>query len=112
MPRTLISIAQLLLAVALIELGSGLQGILIPVRAALAEFSTVAIGLLGSAYYAGLILGCLLVPPLVRRVGHIRAYTGLASTAAAALLAHTLLAGEGAWLALRVITGFGFAGVY
>ncbi|WP_435099567.1 MFS transporter [Arhodomonas sp. AD133] len=112
MPRTLISIAQLLLAVALIELGSGLQGILIPIRGALADFSTVAIGLLGSTYYAGLILGCLFVPPLVRRVGHIRAYTGLTSMAAAALLAHTILASEGAWLVLRVITGFGFAGVY
>ena len=49
MPAQLVSIAHLLLAIALLQLGSGLQGLLIPVRGQIAGFPTYAIGLLGTA---------------------------------------------------------------
>jgi hypothetical protein len=49
----------LLFGVAILLAGQGLQGVLIPVRAALEEFSTVSIGLMGGAYFLGSTFGCL-----------------------------------------------------
>ncbi|MQM39078.1 putative MFS-type transporter YcaD [wastewater metagenome] len=112
MARTLISIAQLLIAVALLETGSGLQGVVVPLEARTMGFSNLAIGLLGSGYYGGFILGCLAVPALIHRVGHIRAFAGFSSLVAAGLLAHTLLMTDALWFGLRMVVGFGFAGLY
>ena len=75
-------------------------------------FSTLEIGLLGTAYFAGFILGCLNVPLLVRRVGHIRTFATLSSVAAATALAHVFLIDPIAWGLLRFVGGFGFAGLY
>jgi MFS family permease len=111
MPASLLSIVHLLVATAFLEVGSGLQGVLIPIRAQLQEFSTRSIGLLGTAYYAGFVLGCVLAPPVLRRVGHIRAFSGFASLAAAAFLAHEFVVTVPVWLGLGVIIGFCFAGL-
>jgi MFS family permease len=108
----MVPIAHLLLATVFIELGSSLQGLLIPIRAQLEGFSTEAIGGLGTAYYAGFALGCVIVPRAVRRVGHIRAFAGFSSVAAAALLAHVPAPGLVVWLALRDGTGFCFAALF
>ena len=112
MRLTLLPIAQLLLAVGLLEAGAGLQGVLVPIRAQTEGFSTPVIGVLGSAYYLGLLAGCLLIPALIRRVGHIRAFSGLACLVAATFLLYPIIVWEVAWAVLRVGIGFGFAGLY
>ncbi|MDD9731283.1 hypothetical protein PVW46_15345 [Mameliella sp. AT18] len=43
----MLSLRSVLAAVVLLEIGSGLQGLLLPVRAGLAGFSPMGIGLLG-----------------------------------------------------------------
>jgi hypothetical protein len=48
MRALLLSIAHLLLAIGFLELGSGLQGVLIPVRAQAEGFSTQLVGLPGT----------------------------------------------------------------
>lgn len=110
--KTMASVSHLLLAMAFIELGSSLQGLLIPIRAQLEGFSTPAIGLLGASYYFGFALGCVFVPAIVRRVGHIRVFSGFAALAAAALLAHALVPAFLPWLVLRGLTGFCFAALF
>jgi len=112
MPAALSSVAHLLLAVAFLEIGGGLQGVLIPVRAHLEGFSTQSIGLLGTAYYIGFVAGCLAIPALVERVGHIRAFSGFAALAAATFLVYGLVPSVPVWLLLRLVFGFSFAGVY
>jgi len=112
MQKSLLSIGHLLLATAFLEIGSGLQGVLIPIRAQLEGFSTQAIGLLGTAYYVGLVFGCFMVPALVRRVGHIRAFAGFAALAAAAFLVQGMVLLVIIWLGLRIAIGFCFAGLY
>lgn len=112
MPAQLVSIGHLLLAIALLQLGSGLQGLLIPVRGQIAGFPTYAIGLLGTAYYLGFAGGCVAVPAIIRRVGHIRAFSGFAATAAAGFLVHQLIVSVPLWLVLRVAVGVCFAGIY
>src|SRR3546814_21063411 len=67
-------ITALLLSVALLLMGNGLQGTLLPVRANLEDFSPTDIGILGSAYFFGFAAGCLYGPRLIRRAGPIRAF--------------------------------------
>lgn len=112
MPVLLFSIFHLLVAVLFLQLGSGLQGLLIPIRGQLEGFSVTAIGLLGTAYYLGFILGCLSIPYLMNQVGHIRTFSGFASLAVAAFLMHEILVTFSLWLGLRLIIGFCFAGLY
>jgi hypothetical protein len=47
------SLLSILLAVVLLEVGSGLMGLLLPVHAELAGLSSVMLGLLGGTYYLG-----------------------------------------------------------
>jgi len=60
MIRALAPVAALLLSVALLLAGNGLQNTLAPVRASLEGFSPLALGGLGAAYYIGFGLGCFL----------------------------------------------------
>jgi MFS family permease len=101
--------AQLFLSVMLLNAGFGLQSVLIPIRAQSDGFGVFTIGLLGAAYYVGFILGCVLVPRLIQRVGHIRTYAGFASLAAAVLLLHPIAPQPVIWLVMRTIVGFGVA---
>src|SRR5690606_16434851 len=112
MLRTLSPVLALLLSVALLLMGNGLQGTLLPIRATIEAFSTVEIGILGSSYFLGFAAGCILGPRLVRRAGHIRAFTGLVAVASTTALAHVLIIDPIAWWPLRAITGFCFAALY
>ena len=103
---------NLLLAVLLLEIGSGLQSVLIPIRGELAGFSTPLLGALGTMYYIGFVAGCLLLAATVRRVGHIRCFAALAALAASAALLHALVVLPWAWLVLRLGLGFCFAGLF
>ena len=109
---TLFALSYLLLTVLFFQLGSGLQGILVPIRAQLEGFSTPSIGLLGTAFYLGFVIGCLLIPTLIQRVGHIRVFSGFAALAATAFLLHDFVTTVPVWLGLRVAIGFCFAGLY
>ncbi|MBL27606.1 MAG: MFS transporter [Rhodospirillaceae bacterium] len=109
---TFASITALLLGLAILVLGNGLQNILLPTRAAIEAFPVTVIGLVLSGYYLGFVLGCIYGPRVVRRVGHIRSYTAFAAVAAAAALGYTLVVDPYVWGALRCATGFCLAGLY
>jgi MFS family permease len=108
----LLPFTSLFLSVILLVLGTGLLGVLIPVRAALEGFPTPVIGLFGTSYYIGFVLGCALAPNVVQRVGHIRTFAAFAALAASASLAHALVVDALVWIALRTGAGFCFAGIY
>ena len=112
MTTTLRQLGALLLSTAILMTGNGLVNTLLPVRAEIEAFSTLEIGLLGTVYFVGFILGCLNVPLVVRRVGHIRTFASLSSVAAATALVHVFLIGPITWGVLRFIVGFSFAGLY
>jgi len=111
MIRSISAIAALLFAAAILYAGNGLQSTLLSVRGDIEGFPTTVIGLLASAYYAGFILGCRLVPGMIQGVGHIRAFVALASIASSSALAHILFVEPIAWGGLRFVTGFSFAGL-
>ncbi|MEH6726842.1 MAG: MFS transporter [Hyphomicrobiales bacterium] len=110
--KTIGSISTILLAVAMIVFGHGLQSALVPLRAEIEGFGTLAIGISISSYFAGFVVGCLVGPYLILRAGHIRAYAAMVSLASAVALLHPLLINEFAWSVFRFITGFCIAAFY
>lgn len=105
-------IFALLLSVALLLMGNGLQGTLLPVRASIENFSALDIGVLGSAYFLGFALGCISGPHIVRRAGHIRAFTAMVAIASCVVLAHAIVLQPLTWWLLRMATGLCFAVLY
>jgi MFS family permease len=105
MTSVIAPISALLLSVAFLLAGSGLQGTLLPIRASMEAFSTPDIGVLGSAYYIGFASGCLLGGRILRRAGHIRTFTAMASIASAVALAHALVLSPWFWWIARAVTG-------
>jgi MFS family permease len=93
-------------------LGAGLQGTLIGLRASLEGFPTFAIGVVMSCYYVGYVGGSFRTPFLVQRVGHIRVFAALTAVASVSILLQAILVSAGAWAALRMLSGFCFAGIY
>jgi len=108
---TLIGIYALLLGAGAINLGMGLQGSLIGLRAGIESFSTILTGVVMSSYYAGFVIGSLVAPRIVNRVGHIRTFSVFASLASAATLCHATFVDPISWIILRALTGLCFAGL-
>ncbi|MEJ2572794.1 MAG: MFS transporter [Gammaproteobacteria bacterium] len=106
------SIFSLLLGIGIILVGSGFLGTLLGMRATLENFSEVVTGLIMSAYFLGFIAGAYLCPPLINRVGHIRAFAAMAAVASSAILTHAMIIDPWAWAALRLITGICGVGLY
>ncbi len=112
MSSVISSIAALMLGVALLQMGSGLQGTLLGIRGALETFSPFAIGLVMTGYYAGFALGCMFGARTIERVGHIRAFAAFASVASAVVLVFPIFADAPLWIVMRVLTGYCFAILY
>lgn len=112
MQKQILSVASILASVLIFLIGSGLLGTVTPVRAHLAGFSDLLIGIIGSAYYVGFIGGCFLGPRLIARVGHSRTFAVAAGVAAATPLMQSLLFSLPSWILARGIFGFAAAGLY
>ncbi|UTW08049.1 MFS transporter [Pseudomonas benzenivorans] len=105
-------ISSLLSGVALLLLGNGLLNTLLTLRGVAEGYSTSMLGLIMSGYFVGFLLGTWLAIPLVRRVGHIRAFAFCAALAAITALLHVLLVDPWVWLALRVLYGVALVSLY
>ncbi|WP_439888786.1 MFS transporter [Pseudomonas sp. MBLB4123] len=105
-------ISSLLSGVALLLLGNGLLNTLLTLRGVAEGYSSSMLGLIMSGYFVGFLLGTWLAIPLVRRVGHIRAFAFCAALAAIAALLHVLLVDPWVWLALRVLYGLALVSLY
>jgi MFS family permease len=112
MRGTLPAVSALLLSVAVLLVGNGLQGTLIGVRGGLEAFTPSALGVIAAAYYLGFSCGCLSGSWLINRVGHIRTFAVLASIASASALLHSLFVTPLTWALLRIVTGVCLAGLY
>jgi len=103
---------SILLSVAFLIMGNGLQLMLLPIRGGIEGFSAFQIGLLGSGYFFGFVLGCGFTPRMIMRVGHIRTFAALVAIASAAALGYPMALDATVWVMLRLITGFCLAGLY
>jgi MFS family permease len=102
----------LLIAAAILLGGNGLQGTLIALRGAQEGFPPAVIGLMGTAYFAGFLIGCVAVVRILRAVGHIRAFSALAAMAASGTLLLAIMIDPTAWTIIRFVSGFCFAGLF
>jgi MFS family permease len=105
-------VAPLLLAIALLGLGSGLQGALVGVQATMEDFSASSTGIIMAGFSAGLLLSSFVTPRVVGHVGHIRVFAAFASIISTTILLIPLWVEPAWWFAMRLIAGLGTAGLY
>jgi len=105
-----LKIYALFIGSALLMFGGGLQGLLMSVRGAEEHFSLLALGLIGTGWSVGFVTGSITVPLLVKRVGHIRAFSIMAAIGTVTILLNLLWINDVGWIVLRAFSGFCFAG--
>ncbi|XYK81439.1 MAG: MFS transporter [Labrenzia sp.] len=110
MIRQIVPITALLFGSALLLFAGGIHGLILPVRGAAEGFSASSLGLLGTGWAIGYVLGCIFVPRLVGAVGHIRTFGVMCAFAAVSMLLQALLVEAWAWIPIRAVSGFCFAG--
>ena len=112
MLSALIPVAWLLLSIVLMQVGTGLATTFLGIRMYLEGFPDLAVGLVGSAYFIGFILGALYGDRVIQTVGHVRAFTGLGALTCGTVLAMSFHFEPLYWSLLRVIAGFCTSGVF
>lgn len=75
-------------------------------------FGQTLIGLIGSSYFFGYMLGCRFAGRFVEGVAHIRTFAGLAAICTCVASSYAMWANPVFWMVLRCITGFCMAGLY
>ncbi len=102
----------LLLGVALLMVGNGMQSTLLGIRGGIEGVATQQMAIVMAGYFAGFLAGSLLVPRLIQRVGHVRVFAALGSLISAILILYPALPWWPAWAIGRFLIGLSFCGVY
>jgi MFS family permease len=110
--KTLSAIVALLASVFLLIAGGAVAGLIVPLRAKMEGFPELSIGLLGSAYFVGMLGGSVAAPAIVKRAGHIRAFSAFVAGTVVIVILYPLWVQPAAWLVMRGGLGFAFAGLY
>jgi MFS family permease len=105
-------IGALVVATSGVQLANGFFGTFISLRVTLEGFDPNMAGLVLSSYFAGFTAGAFFCTKIIGRVGHIRAYAAFAGMVIAATTVMSLLIGPVIWVILRLIIGFGCAGLF
>ena len=108
----LIRVTSVFVALSILLAGHGLQQTILPMAGNGMGWSPATVSLLGAGYFCGFIVGCYRIPAWIRRVGHARVFSASGGLAAIAVLAYDFTTFAPAWIALRALTGFSFAGLY
>ena len=95
------ALLPLLAAAGVLLAGNGMQGTLIALRADIEGFSTIGVGIMGAAYFAGFLIACVVAPRMLQAVGHIRVFAALCAIAAIGTLALAIAISPLSWSAIR-----------
>ena len=112
MLSTVSSLSSLFGGVAILLTGMGLMGTMLAVRASVEQFSDGVTGIVMAAYFVGFSVGAFVCPPIIRRVGHIRAFAAMASIASTTAIVHAMVVDPLLWGFLRLLTGACLLGLY
>lgn len=104
-------IAALLLSVFLIMFGGGFLSTFISLRLSTVGVPSALIGVVGTTYFGALSLGSRRITPVIRRVGHIRAFTTFTSVFSISTLIYGVYIATVPWLVLRCVDGAMMSGV-
>lgn len=102
----------MLVGMAFLMLGNGLQGTLLGVRAAEEDFGSTVTGFVMTGYFVGFLLGSVVALKTIRRVGHLRVFAAATSMASFAILIQSLFVDPIIWGVMRIITGYCLASSY
>ena len=102
----------LLVGMAFLMVGNGLQGALLGVRAQIEGFGFAVGGAVMAAYFVGFLFGTAVAVRFLAAVGHIRVFAALASTASSAAILHVVWVNPITWALLRLVFGLCLAGLY
>ena len=79
--RQILPIFTLILGSAFLMAAGGINGLILPLRGSAEGFSAFSLGMLGTGWAIGYVLGCVFVPGVVTRVGHVRSFSVMAGVA-------------------------------
>lgn len=102
----------LFLGILLLMISNGLLATLLTIRGIALGFSEVTIGVMQAGYPLGALLGAVVAPKLVEKVGHIRSFGALASLCSISAIVHLLTDDPVSWSVMRVLAGFCYPGLY
>jgi MFS family permease len=102
----------LFLAFAMLMVGNGLNLAVLGVRMADEGFGVRTAATVMACYFAGFLLGPILVVRWLSAVGHIRVFASLASLASCVVLVHFIWVDPVTWGVLRFLFGFCMVGLY
>ncbi|WP_122075802.1 MFS transporter [Pseudophaeobacter sp. EL27] len=112
MKRAFLENWALFLGMILLMVANGLLVTLLTIRGASLGFSEFTISLMQAAYPLGALIGTAVAPRMVEKVGHIRAFSALASLVSIAAILHLLTSDPISWSAMRFLAGFCYPGLY
>ena len=112
MPFRFSLIAPVLLGVVFAQVAQGIATPLIALLLLQQGASSLSVGLVASAYFAGFLAGTLSVERVVIALGHNRAFVVFSAIAADAALLMVWAQGPVAWAVLRLAMGYQMAGLF
>lgn len=107
-----VALWTLFLGFAMLMVGNGLNLAVLGVRMVEEGFDVRTSGVVMACYFAGFLLGPVVVVKWLSGVGHIRVFASLASLASCVVLIHFLWVNPLSWGVLRLVFGFCMAGLY
>ncbi|KFI28541.1 MFS transporter [Haematobacter massiliensis] len=110
--RILVTVGATIIGISIVQLANGYLGTLVSMRTASEGFAPLMAGLVLAAYYGGYTIGAATVSGVLQRVGHIRMFAALAGLVAASVSLQPIFTSPEAWIAIRLITGIGCAGLF
>lgn len=102
----------LLVGLALLMIGNGLQSAVVGVRSEIEGFGLGIGGLVMAAYYLGFLIGTRAAEHFLATVGHIRLFAALASMASTAAIVYLIWIHPISWIGLRFVVGLCMAGLF
>jgi MFS family permease len=107
----IIAVGAIIWGIVLLQGGMGLLTAVLPLQMDIAGFTSTEIGIMSAGFSGGFLLGCVYAPGLIRRIGHIRAFSAFATILSALTLAFAIDTSLFLWTAVRLISGICFAGL-
>ncbi len=101
-----------LLSTALFMLGNGYLNSFISIRMGDLGHSELAIGIVASAYYIGLVFGALQIAKFIVKMGHLRVFASFIGLFNCVCLIHAITDNIFVWFILRFLSGISLAGFY
>ncbi|MCP9480769.1 MFS transporter [Shimia sp. CNT1-13L.2] len=112
MKRAFLENWALFLGMMMLMIANGLLVTLLTIRGSGLGFSEFTISIMQAAYPLGALAGTAIAPKMVEKVGHIRAFSALASLVSISAIVHLLTSDPASWSAMRFLAGFCYPGMY